>query len=153
MNSDTCRKPPLGIPNLINSGAQKRTEAYCFTPFICLLRMSGSLTTSVASYQRSLAKGDWATHSLGSWESKGSYKLLAPLKHVSVILSSRSVFRDKGITRATEGEGQGHGRASNNMVPKLPSIRPFFFDFSLCVPFSRLIFTIWQILISTEKLI
>ena len=53
MNSDPCRKSPLGtfksISNPINSGAGKRTEAYCFTASICLLLMSGSWATSVAS--------------------------------------------------------------------------------------------------------
>ena len=56
----------------------------------------------MASYHRALAKGDEATHSPRSWESKGSRKLLAPLKRVSVILSSRRVAREKGITRATQ---------------------------------------------------
>ena len=83
MNSDTCRKPPLGtfksITNLINSGAGKRMDAYCFTASICLLRMSGRWATSVVSYHRALAKGDEATHSPRSWETKGSRKLLAPL--------------------------------------------------------------------------
>ena len=51
-----------------------------------------------------LAKGDEATHSPRSWESKGSRKFLAPLKRVSVILSSRRVAREKGITRATQGK-------------------------------------------------
>ena len=67
MNSDTCRKPPLGtfksISNRINLGVGKRTEAYCFTASICLLRMTWSWATSVASYNRALAKGDEATHS------------------------------------------------------------------------------------------
>ena len=108
MNSDTCRKLPLrtfkSISNLINSGAGKRTEAYWFTASICLLQMSGSWATSVASYHRALAKGDEATHGPRSWETKGSRKLLAPLKRVSVILSSRRVSREKGITRATQGK-------------------------------------------------
>ena len=84
MNSDTCRKPPLGtlksISNPINSAAGKRTEAYCFTASICLLRMTGSWAPSVASYHPALAKGDEATHSPRSWETKESRKLLAPLK-------------------------------------------------------------------------
>ena len=46
MNSDTCRKPPLGtfksISSPIHPGACKRTEAYYFTASICLLRMSRS---------------------------------------------------------------------------------------------------------------
>ena len=91
MNSDTCRKPPLGtfksISNPINSGAGKRTEACCFTASICLLRMSANWATSVASYHRALAKGDEATYSPRSWETKESRKLLAPLKHVSIMLS------------------------------------------------------------------
>ena len=74
------------------------------TPSICLLRMSGSWATSVASYHRALAKGDEATHSPRSWETKGSRKLLAPVKRMSVILSSRRVSREKGITRATQGK-------------------------------------------------
>ena len=69
----------------------KRTEAYCFTSSICLLRMTVSCATSVASYHRALAKGDEANHSPRSWETKGSRKLLAPLKRVSVILSFRRV--------------------------------------------------------------
>ena len=89
MTSDTCLKPPLGtfksISKTIDSGAGKRTEAYCFTASIYLLRMSGSCATSVASYQRALAKGDEATHSPRNWETKGSRKMLALLKRVSVI--------------------------------------------------------------------
>ena len=108
MNSDTCRKPPLGtfkcISNPMNSGARKRTEAYCFTSFIYLLQMTGSWATSAASYQRALDKGDEATHSPRSWETKGPCKLLAPLKRVSVILSPRRVFREKGVTRTTQGK-------------------------------------------------
>ena len=92
------------ISNPINSGAGKRTEAYCFTAPTCLLRMNGSWATSVASYHRALAKGNLATHSPRNWESKGLCKLLAPLKHVSVILSSRSVSQEKGITRRTQGK-------------------------------------------------
>ena len=66
--------------------------------------------TSVASYHKALAKGDDATHSPRSWVTKGSRKLLAPLKRVSVILSSRRVCREKGITRATQGKrGVGSG--------------------------------------------
>ena len=73
MNSDTCRKPPLGtfksINHPINSVAGKRTEAYCFTASICLLRMTWSWATSVASYHRALAKGDealWAPFDHGN---------------------------------------------------------------------------------------
>ena len=59
MNSDTSQKPHLGtfkcISNPIDSGAGKRTEAYCFRASICLLRMTGSWATSVASYHRALA--------------------------------------------------------------------------------------------------
>ena len=76
MNSDTCPKPDLGtfksISNPIHSGAGKRTEAYCFKACICLLRMSGSWATLVGSYHWALAKGDEATHSPSSWETKGS---------------------------------------------------------------------------------
>ena len=39
----------------------------------------------------------------GSCETKGSRKLLAPLKRVSVMLNSRRVSREKDKTRATEG--------------------------------------------------
>ena len=99
MNSDTCRKPPLGtfksISNPINSGAGKRTQAYWFTASICLLRMSGSWATSVASYHRALAKGNEATHSPRSWEAKGSRKLLAPLKRVH----ERHTKPEKGVPR------------------------------------------------------
>ena len=54
MNSDTSRKLPLGtfkaISSPINSGAGKRTEKFCFTGSICLLPMTRSWATSVASY-------------------------------------------------------------------------------------------------------
>ena len=55
MNSDACRKPPLGtfksISNPINSGAGKRMEAYGFTASICLLRMSRALRVAkIAQY-------------------------------------------------------------------------------------------------------
>ena len=110
LNYDTCRKPPLGtfksMNNPTDSGAGKRTEAYCFTSSICLVWMSGSCATSGASYHRALAKGDKATHSPRSWETKGSRKLLAPLKRVSVILSWRRVSPEKGITRATPGNNK-----------------------------------------------
>ena len=116
MNSDTCRKPPLGtfksISNPINSGPGKRTVAYCFTASICLLRMTRSWATSEASYHRALDKGDHATHSPRSWETKGSRKLLAALKRVNVILSSRRVSREKGITRATQGKKEIGSRVS-----------------------------------------
>ena len=49
------------------------------------------------------AKGDEATHSLRIWETKGSRKLLAPLKRTSVMLSSVRVSRETGITRAIQG--------------------------------------------------
>ena len=98
MNCDTCRKPDLGtfksISNPINSGAGKRTEAYCFTTFICLLRMTGSWATSMASYQGALAKGDEVTHSPRSGETKESRKLLAPLK-----TRERHTKLEKGVTR------------------------------------------------------
>ena len=38
-----------------------------------------------------------------SWETTGSRKLLAPLKRTSVMLSSVRVSREKGITRAIQG--------------------------------------------------
>ena len=105
MHFETCRNPPLGtfksISNPINSGAGKRTEACCFTASSCLLRMTGSWAVSMASYHRALAKGDVATHSPRCWETKGSRKLLAPLNRVSVILSSRRVSLEKGITIST----------------------------------------------------
>ena len=116
VNSNTCRKPPLGtfksISNPINSGAGKRTEAHCFTASVCLLRMSGSWATSVASYHRALAKGDEVTHSPRSCETKGSRKLLAALKRVSVTLILRRVSREKGITRATQGTKEFGSRVS-----------------------------------------
>ena len=37
-----------------------------------------------------------------AWETKGSRKLLAPLKHISVILNSRMVSPEKDITNATQ---------------------------------------------------
>ena len=57
----------------------------------------------MASDYRARAKGDEATHSPRSWETKGSHKFLAPLKRASVMLSSVSVSREKGITRAIQG--------------------------------------------------
>ena len=57
----------------------------------CLLRMSASWATSLASYHRALAKGDEASHSARSWETKGSRKVLAPLKRVSDMPSPRRV--------------------------------------------------------------
>ena len=57
----------------------------------------------MASDHRARAKGDEATHSPRSWETKGSRKLLAPLKRTSVMLSSVRVSREKGITRAIQG--------------------------------------------------
>ena len=93
--SNTCRKLDLGtfksISSPINSSAGKRTEAYCFTASICLLRMRGPWATSVALYQQALAKGDEATYSPRSCATNGSHKLLGPLKRVSVIISSRKV--------------------------------------------------------------
>ena len=61
-------------------------------------------TGIVASDHRARAKGDEATHSPGSWETKGSRKLLAPLKRTSVMLSSRIMSGGKGITSATQGK-------------------------------------------------
>ena len=51
-----------------------------------------------------LAKGDEPTHSPRSCKTKRSRKLLAPLKRVSVILSSRRVSGEKAITRATQAK-------------------------------------------------
>ena len=79
---------------------------------ICLLWMTGSWATSVASYHRALAKGDGATHSPRSWETKASGKLLAPLKRLSIILGWRRVSREKGITRATQGKKEVGSRVS-----------------------------------------
>ena len=62
----------------------------------------------MASDHRVRAKGDEATHSPRSWETKESRKLLAPLKRTSVMLSSRIVSRGKGITSATQ-EKRGYG--------------------------------------------
>ena len=64
----------------------------------------------MASYHRALAKGHEATHSPRRCETKESRKLLAPLKRVSVILSSRRVSREKGITRATQGKKEVESR-------------------------------------------
>ena len=55
-------------------------------------------------FYRALAKGDEATHSPKSCETKGSCKLLAPLKRISTILSSSRVSQEKGIRRATQGK-------------------------------------------------
>ena len=57
----------------------------------------------MASDHRARAKGDEATHSPRSWETKGSRKLLAPLKCTSVMPSLVRVSREKGIKRAIQG--------------------------------------------------
>ena len=69
----------------------------------------------MASDHRARAKGDEATHSPRSWETKGSRK--APLKRTSVMLSSRiensvsgerhnkCYTREKGVR---SGVGGGH---------------------------------------------
>ena len=62
----------------------------------------------MTSAHRPLAKGDEATHSPRIWETKGSRKLLAPLKCTSVILSSRMVSREKGTTSAAQ-QKRGYG--------------------------------------------
>ena len=81
MNSDACLKPNLGtfksMSSPMSSGAGKEREAYCFTASICLLRMRGRLAISVASAQRPQAKGEEATHSPRSFETKGLCKLLS----------------------------------------------------------------------------
>ena len=58
----------------------------------------------MASAQRPWAKGEEATNSPRSFETKGSRKPLAPLKRVSVMLSSVRVSREKDITTATPGK-------------------------------------------------
>ena len=58
----------------------------------------------MASAQRPWAKGEEATHSPRRFETKGLCKLLAPLKHVSVMLSPVSVSREKERTTATQGK-------------------------------------------------
>ena len=66
----------------------------------------------MASDHRARAKGDEATHSPRSRQTKGSRKLLAPFKRTSVMLSSRIMSRGKGITGATQGKrGYGVGLA------------------------------------------
>ena len=79
----------------------------------------------MASDHRARAKGDEATHSPRSWETKGSRKLLAPLKRTSVMLSSVRVSREKGITRAIQGNmvvWRGGGmRATGGGVSKTPA--------------------------------
>ena len=77
MNFNACRKPPLGtfksISNPINPGTGKRTEAYCFTASICLLRMTGSWATLVASSHRVLGqrgRGHPLTKEFGTKESR-----------------------------------------------------------------------------------
>ena len=70
----------------------------------------------MASDHRARAKEDEATHSPRSWETKGSRKLLAPLKRTSVMLSSVRVSREKGITRAIQVNmvvWRGGGNAGN----------------------------------------
>ena len=62
----------------------------------------------MASNHGARAKGDDATHSPRSWETKESRKRLAPLKRASVMLDPRTVSRGKGITSATQ-EKRGYG--------------------------------------------
>ena len=68
----------------------------------------------MTSDHRARAKGDEATHSPRSWETKGSHKLLAPLKRTSVMLSSVRVSREKGITRAIQGN---MGKVATSPLP------------------------------------
>ena len=108
MNSDACRKPPLGtfkfISNPNQNGCGEQDRGILLQGLYLLVVDDGSWAASVASYHRGLAKGDEATHSPRSWETKESRKLLAPLKRLRVILSSRRVSQEKGITRATQGK-------------------------------------------------
>ena len=66
MNSDTCRKPPVGtfksISDPINSGAGKRTEAYCFTARVgCLLAFRRDPPPPVEVGRRPLGGGGGAS--------------------------------------------------------------------------------------------
>ena len=112
MNSERWQNPIFvtlrSMSSPINSGAGKRKEAYCFTASTCLVRIREGSPKSVASAHQPLAKGDEATHPPSSWETKGSRKLLTPLKRTSVILSSRMVLQEIGITSATQ-EKRGCG--------------------------------------------
>ena len=70
---------------------------------------------------------DEATHSPRSWETKGSRKFLAPLKRTSVMLSSVRVSREKGITRAIQGngvEGGGCGHPEGGCPRHPPTLEP-----------------------------
>ena len=51
-----------------------------------------------------LAQGNEATHLPSSIDTKGSRKLLAPLKRVSAVLCLSSVSQERGITRVAQGE-------------------------------------------------
>ena len=66
------------------------------------------LSTNKGGVANVRAKGDEATHSPRSWDTKGSSKLLGPLKRISIILSSRMVSRVIDITSATQ-EKRGCG--------------------------------------------
>ena len=79
----------------------------------------------MASDHRARAKGDEATHSPRSRETKGSRKLLAPLKRTSVMLSSVRVSREKGhnkgYTREHGGVEGGGMRATGRGMSKTPT--------------------------------
>ena len=67
----------------------------------------------MACTHRASANGDEATHSPRSPETNGSRELLAPLKRTSVIVISRMVYQEKGITnksyRTEKWVGSGVG--------------------------------------------
>ena len=81
--------------------------------------MTNSFHVSIKRSREGMGRGNGrpATNSPRSWETKGSRKLWEPLKRVSVILSSRRVSREKGITRGTQGKKEVGSRVSGSPSP------------------------------------
>ena len=83
MNSERWLNPVLvtlrSISSPINSDAGNGHEASYFRASTCLVRTREGWPTSMASKPWVLAKGDKATQSPRSWETKRSRKLLARL--------------------------------------------------------------------------
>ena len=87
----------------------------------------------MASAHRARAKGDEATHSPRSWETKVSRKLLAPLKRTSIMVSWRIASRGTGITCATQektgygvGLGVGTKKRTKGWTPNPHAIQHFY---------------------------
>ena len=106
MNSERWRNPvfvTLRSPSSpINSGGWGKEGGLLLHRLQLLCTNKGGVANVRGSAHWLLAKGDEATHSPRSWETKGSGKLLAPLKRTSVILPSRMASRGKGITSAVQ---------------------------------------------------